>query len=1441
MALMLSSAMPAAAEVVQASFTSASEVPVSAAGYAATGHQVSLSLHFAPEVGTNLMVVRNTGRNLIQGTFSNLSQGQRVTLDYGGIKYPFVANYYGGTGNDLELQWANSRLVSWGSNVNGQLGDGTRKSRLSPGAVHTPGTLKGKTPTAITTGAYHSLALYADGTLAAWGNSSNGQLGLGSLAVDQLVPAPMNGNGSLAGKTAIAIAAGYGHSLALCSDGTLSAWGFNSAGQLGVGEGTTFASLVPMPVDLSGSLAGRQLMSISSGQFHNLALCTDGSMHAWGYNGNGELGIGTLTNTYLPTRIPNTPVLSGRIVDSIRSDDASNLVLCADGTLAAWGYNGSGALGDNSTVNRSTPVLVDRSGVLSGRTVIAVDHGGTHGIALCSDGTIATWGSNSLGALGTNSTASSSVPVQVVNTGVLAGKTVTKVSAGGAFNMALCSDGNLAAWGYNADGRLGINSTTNMLVPVLVDRSTLRTGERFVDVFAGRSHAVAVVASPPEPTAATLPATGITDTGVVLNGLVDAEGRTTDCVFEYGLTTDYGTTVTASPATMTGISPAEARATISGLSPGTTYHYRMLASSDGGSVAGENMTFTTTNAATLSGLEINPGTFWPGFSGSQTEYFVTVSFASDRISIHPTALDPSAGIRINSVVADGSAGTSLPLAVGRNDISVEVAAPDGVNTVTYRITVHRLPEVFAFQSASHVPFACGELMASGNTITFSLDFSPQVGTELTVVNNTGNELIRGEFDNLSHGQVVVLPHSGVSYPFIADYFGGTGNDLVLRWANTRLFSWGFNAYGQLGDGTTTNGRVPKPSDLGSLQGRRVVHVATGSNFSLALCSDGTLHSWGQNTSGQLGSNGFSNRSVPGLVVQTGVLAGKTIIDMAAGTDHAVVLCADGSLVSWGANTNGQLGNGGTVSSRVPILVDRSGALAGRKVAAVETGASHTVVLCQDGGVVAWGSNVSGQLGIGLDFGNRATLPVSLDSAGALAGRKVTAIAAANLHNLALCDDGSLVAWGVNGSGQLGNGTTTSSSEPILIPATGALVGRTITAIAAGSVYSMGLCSDGAIASWGNNTSGQLGNGSTVGSPVPVLVNKSGVLAGGAIVQIDAGPSHGMARLENGFLAAWGANNAYQLGNNSTANSSVPTAVNTGQLWPGERFVRVAAGGHTLALTAYAPPPAVTTLGATGIQETAATPNGRVHPAGASVTVAFEYGLTNSFGNVASGIPSTASGNTPVMVAANLAGLSANTTYHYRLVVTDHLGGITTGETMTFTTSRPPVFPGYAVSTPFGKPVSVSIRKLLAKASDPDGDSISVTSMASVSDAGGAVALGQSDFQYTPAAGFSGEDRFSVVVSDRWGASTTGVVIVTVGSPPDSGDLGTNPPKVTLLENGHVALEFRAIPGRAYQIQRSGDVKTWTTIASVNADRTGLIQYIDDDPPQPSAFYRLAVP
>jgi hypothetical protein len=349
----------------------------------------------------------------------------------------------------------------------------------------------------------------------------------------------------------------------------------------------------------------------------------------------------------------------------------------------------------------------------------------------------------------------------------------------------------------------------------------------------------------------------------------------------------------------------------------------------------------------------------------------------------------------------------------------------------------------SFTSAGTVPVKASSYTATGNKVKITLGFAPPTGTNLMIIRNKGLAFINGRFSNLAHGQKVKLTFGGLTYRFVADYFGGTGNDLVLQWAYQEAWGWGLNNYGQL-DAATPAGdgsRVPFPvSQAGILAGKTVLRVAAGANHSLALGADGTIAGWGDDTYGQLGDGTFEISSHPVAVNRAGVLAGKTVVALAAGEGHSLALCSDGTVAAWGRNQAGQLGNQSLTNSNVPVAVTTSGALAGKKVVAIAAGGNHSLALCSDGKVMAWGDNLSGDLGNGKT--TRSTSPVAVKSTGALSGKTVIGIAAGISHSLAVCSDGVVVAWGSNAKGQLGNKSTTDSSVPVLVAASsGALKGK----------------------------------------------------------------------------------------------------------------------------------------------------------------------------------------------------------------------------------------------------------------------------------------------------------------------------------------------------------------------------------------------------------------
>src|SRR5262249_12029092 len=206
-------------------------------------------------------------------------------------------------------------------------------------------------------------------------------------------------------------------------------------------------------------------------------------------------------------------------------------------------------------------------------------------------------------------------------------------------------------------------------------------------------------------------------------------------------------------------------------------------------------------------------------------------------------------------------------------------------------------------------------------------------------------------------------------------------------------------------------------------------------------------------------------------------AGSGVVKIAGGDAHVLAMKSNGSVVSWGANNAGQLGKG--VFDQ-PLPIDNFSDI--DMVAAGPTG-SHNLARKSDGSVWSWGLNTNGQLGNGGSAGTtNQTTPVQVVGLGP--GSNVVALAAGNSHSLALMNDGTVLAWGLNANGQLGDGTTTSQTTPVTLGFTSQ---DGVIAIAAGGSFSMALKGDGTVWAWGANSSGQLGNGTFTQSTTPVQV------------------------------------------------------------------------------------------------------------------------------------------------------------------------------------------------------------------------------------------------------------------------------------------------------------------------------------------------------------------
>ena len=702
---------------------------------------------------------------------------------------------------------------------------------------------------------------------------------------------------------AIQVATGSSHTCVLRGTGTVQCWGGNDHGQLGDGGDSSQA----LGVNVPGLV---DVVAITAGDSHTCALTVTGAVNCWGFNTFNQLGDGTSLDRHEPTGVIGLE--SGVI--NIAAGSFHTCALLDDGTVRCWGNNGFGQLGDGSTTSRATPATV--LGIASG--TIAIATGYAHTCALDQTGDMQCWGGNFTGQLGGGSTESRLTPTAVSGLA----SNVTAIVAGTFHTCALTSSGTALCWGDNGNGQLGDGSTTQWVVPVTVS--------------------------------------GLTD------GIALAAGAFHTCVLSQ-------------------------------------------------------------TAGTLCWGVNDSGQLGDGSLVQQTVPTSVVGLGADASSI-------DAGVSHTCVVLD-----------------------DG--------------SVWCWGS--------NQSGQQGNG-TFGVKRTP------TPVHSLGSAIT-----NIDAG----ARHScALSTPGDA-------------------FCWGSNTFGQLGDGSTAN--WPTPVAVAGL-GSGVLALSTGTDHTCAISSDAEGYCWGNNSFGQLGDGSTAQRLTPTSV--GGI--GEGLVAIESGAAHSCALSASGGVWCWGSNHSGQLGNGSTDPSSDPVAV--SGLDEG--VVLIAIGSEHSCALVDGGAVYCWGANVSGQLG----DNSMVQRPVPTEVVGL--GSGIVDLSAGSDHTCARTSLGAVLCWGANAFGQLGDNSATQRLTPEPVDGLGAGV----VAISAGGTHTCAIQADGSVVCWGNNSNGQLGDGSLTQRIAPTAV--IGLEMGASI--ISAGRLHTCA-VSVAATVCWGDNFSGQIGDGTEGIQAQP--------------------------------------------------------------------------------------------------------------------------------------------------------------------------------------------------------------------------------------------------------------------------------------------------------------
>ena len=323
-----------------------------------------------------------------------------------------------------------------------------------------------------------------------------------------------------------------------------------------------------------------------------------------------------------------------------------------------------------------------------------------------------------------------------------------------------------------------------------------------------------------------------------------------------------------------------------------------------------------------------------------------------------------------------------------------------------------------------------------------------------------------------------------------------------------VYVWGSSgSWGQLGLGSITN--VLYPTKIPELS--NIKDIDANSEHALALTNNGEVFAWGYNANGQIGDGTTTVKSTPYKISEL-----SNIASIATVSYRSAAVSDDGKLYIWGDNANNQISAGTTTNHKVPYLIE---ALSDMHVKKVILGASYTIVQTIDDELYAWGNNSGGQLGIGTT--TSSDIPVKINF-----NKSIKQIEGDRSHTMILTEDGEVYAWGYNSNGELGDGTTNNVTSPKKISSL-----SNIKSIAAGNGRSMAIDENGRVYVWGENSgnsSGQLGDGTTVDQKTPKLLNGIENIKYIALTKTSVTDSTGFLISEDNTTYGWGANGSRQL-------------------------------------------------------------------------------------------------------------------------------------------------------------------------------------------------------------------------------------------------------------------------------------------------------------------------
>ena len=963
--------------------------------------------------------------------------------------------------------------------------------------------------------------------------TNNNSVPISSTVVPFVAIPPAGAPGTL---IASKISAGKDFTLAIKSDNTLWSWGLNTGYQLG--NGITVSRSSPVQVGTSS------WSQISAGASHALAIDSNNQLYGWGNNSSGQVGVNIFSWT------------------QVAGNSGTGFAIRDDGSLWSWGINSWGQLGQNDTIsNKSSPVAIGTDSWLQ------VSSGEQYVLAIRSDNTLWSWGINNVGQLGLDSIASRSSPVQVGTS------SWSSVSAGINSSLGIKTDTTLWAWGSNGTGQLGIGLTTSRSSPVQV--SSAVTTWSVISISASIAAAIS------------------TSGGLYLWGLALANGTSVNRSSPVQLGTESWSAVATGLSSVIGID------TLGRLySWGTNTNHQL----------GDNSALTVSRS---SPVQLGASSWSIVSAGTSSSFAITTDsrlFAwglngSNQLGTgdaEPRSSPVQIGAGINFTKISGGMNNSY--AIGNNYYLYAWGNGSGGAIGDGTVVTKLIPTQVGGVNNNTIfikPFKIGASSWSQISAGYSHSVALTSDNQLfTWGNNTNGQLgFNMSFISISAGYwtTSVIRSDGTLWAWGGNQYGQLGDNttvhrsspvqvgILINWSKTtrtslntsyaidntgKLYAWGENTTGQLGNSTTIN--RSSPIQIGSSNWTMVATTGLGSQGSLgdratvyAIRSDGGLFVWGNNSSGQrgfgesfptsspvqIGNSSWSlvsggEQFVMGITVdgklygwglnnagQLGVTPStftwSKISSSGTGT-HTLAIRSDNKLFAWGLNSSGQLGTSDTINRSSPVQV------ASGSYTEINAGLSSSYAIKSDGSLWGWGNNAQGQLGLNNRINHSSPIQIGTSSWSQVSASKGHSSPLGVNYVLASTSDNKLFAWGTNSFGQLGLNDTVNRSSPVQIGS------GSWSQVGVGNDWVLAIDTSNKLYAWGSNSFGKLGGGDQTPANHRSTPQQIGALS--IWNNMSAGAYQGVATDNTGALYTWGLNTLGSLGLNDRVDRSSPTQV-----------------------------------------------------------------------------------------------------------------------------------------------------------------------------------------------------------------------------------------------------------------------------------------------------------